>query len=196
MQDLDEATRKYLAWESILAEKDDRHLNLTPQQVKQAETQLAAADGTVTARIPEVYQWLLVPVQKSPQARHRVPCNPADVGTRCAGRAHEQEAPERRIAGHRFAGTVLKRSSITCRSGEAITSRSNSSSTISHGTFTSLGSRISEVLVGGVRDGVAMLTWQEETFAYADSYDEAEDDTRVSRWTARRLLTPSRPASS
>src|SRR5271165_4810960 len=68
LQDLDEAARKYLAWESILAEKDDRHLNLTPQQVKQAETQLAAADGTVTARIPEVYQWLLVPVQKSPQA--------------------------------------------------------------------------------------------------------------------------------
>jgi len=68
LQDLDEAARKYLAWESILAEKDDRHLNLTPQQVKQAETQLAAADGTVSARIPEVYQWLLVPAQQSPQA--------------------------------------------------------------------------------------------------------------------------------
>ncbi len=36
--------------------------------MKQAEIQLGAADGTVTARIPEVYQWLLVPVQKSPQA--------------------------------------------------------------------------------------------------------------------------------
>ncbi len=65
LQDLDEAARKYLAWESILDEKDV--LNLTPQQVKQAETQCATADGTVTARIPEVYDWLLVPLQKTPQ---------------------------------------------------------------------------------------------------------------------------------
>ena len=37
LQDLDEATRRYLAWESILTEKVT--LNLDPQQVKQAETQ-------------------------------------------------------------------------------------------------------------------------------------------------------------
>ena len=42
-------------------------LNLTPQQVKQAEDQRVAADSAVTARIPEVYHWLLVPVQKTPQ---------------------------------------------------------------------------------------------------------------------------------
>jgi hypothetical protein len=43
-------------------------LNLDPQQVKQAETQKRSADGAVTARLPEVYQWLLVPVQDSPQS--------------------------------------------------------------------------------------------------------------------------------
>ena len=37
--------------------------------MKQAETQKAAADGAVTARLPETYQWLLVPEQSSPQAR-------------------------------------------------------------------------------------------------------------------------------
>jgi hypothetical protein len=36
--------------------------------MKQAETQKAAADGAVTARLPETYQWLLVPEQRSPQA--------------------------------------------------------------------------------------------------------------------------------
>ena len=36
--------------------------------MKQAETQKTAADGAVTARLPETYQWLLVPVQASPQA--------------------------------------------------------------------------------------------------------------------------------
>jgi hypothetical protein len=66
LQDLEEAVRRYLAWESIVAEQVT--LDLTPNQVKQAETQKASADGTVTARLPEAYQWLLVPVQSSPQA--------------------------------------------------------------------------------------------------------------------------------
>jgi hypothetical protein len=43
-------------------------LDLSPHQVRQAETQKAAADSTVTARLPETYQWLLVPIQTSPQA--------------------------------------------------------------------------------------------------------------------------------
>ena len=30
----------------------------------------------------------------------------------------------------------------------------------------------SEVLVQAIRDGVALLTWQSDTFAYAESYDE------------------------
>src|SRR5689334_2492819 len=67
LQDLDEAVRKFLAWESILNEKET--LNLDPHQVKQAATQKAAADGAVTARLPEAYQWMLVPEQTNPQAR-------------------------------------------------------------------------------------------------------------------------------
>lgn len=66
LQDLDEALRKYLAWASILAEKES--LNLSPFQAKQAETQKSSADGAVTARLPEAYQWLLVPEQANPQA--------------------------------------------------------------------------------------------------------------------------------
>lgn len=45
---------------SILDEKVA--LDLAPLQVKQAETQRAVADSTVTAWLPETYQWLLVPV--------------------------------------------------------------------------------------------------------------------------------------
>jgi hypothetical protein len=61
LQDLDEALRKYLAWASILTEKES--LNLSPFQAKQAETQKQSANGAVTARLPEAYQWLLVPEQ-------------------------------------------------------------------------------------------------------------------------------------
>ena len=61
-----EAARRYLAWESIVDEKEA--LNLDPHQARQAETQKNTADGAVTARLPEAYQWLLVPTQTSAQA--------------------------------------------------------------------------------------------------------------------------------
>ena len=64
LQDLDEALRKHLAWSSIVAEKEK--LNLDPHQARQAETQRQAAEGAVTARLPETYQWLL-----APENRHR-----------------------------------------------------------------------------------------------------------------------------
>ena len=66
LQDLDEAVRRFLAWKSILEEK--KALNLDPHQEQQAETQKQAADSAVTARLPETYQWLLVPEQANPQA--------------------------------------------------------------------------------------------------------------------------------
>ncbi|MFQ3591505.1 MAG: Swt1 family HEPN domain-containing protein, partial [Chloracidobacterium sp.] len=61
LQELDEAVRRYLAWKGIVA--DAEALNLDPQQRRQAEEQQRAADTTVAARLPETYQWLLVPVQ-------------------------------------------------------------------------------------------------------------------------------------
>ena len=61
-----EAVRRYLAWESILGEREP--LDLSPHQVKQAEIQKEAASSAVTARLPEAYQWLLVPGQTTPDA--------------------------------------------------------------------------------------------------------------------------------
>jgi hypothetical protein len=89
IQDLDTAVRKYLAWDSILGEKET--LDLSPHQVKQAETQKGIADSVVTARIPETYQWLLVPKQTKPQAPLRQAC-----GRGCGVRWRGSERPGRR----------------------------------------------------------------------------------------------------
>ena len=99
LQDLDEAARRYLAWETILSEKVT--LNLDPQQVKQAETQKTSADSAVTARLPETYQWLLVPVQSSPQAAIEWQAlRLSRTGrTRCSC---QQEIAERRAANHKL----------------------------------------------------------------------------------------------
>lgn len=64
LQDLDEAVRRFLAWQSVVEQRDA--LDLSPHQARQAETQRDTASATVTARLPEAYQWLLVPVQDKP----------------------------------------------------------------------------------------------------------------------------------
>jgi hypothetical protein len=66
LQELGDAVRFYLAWESILGEREA--LDLSPYQVRQAEAQRISANSAIDVRLPEAYQWLLVPVQSSPQA--------------------------------------------------------------------------------------------------------------------------------
>src|SRR5262249_4742340 len=68
MQDLDDAVRRYLAWKSIVSDVENDVLDLGKPQRAQAEAQLKTAESMVLARIPETYQWLLVPVQANPQA--------------------------------------------------------------------------------------------------------------------------------
>ena len=65
LDELDAATRYFLAWQSIGADKET--LNLDKSQTKQATTQKNNWDGTVESRIGETFQWLLVPTQPNPQ---------------------------------------------------------------------------------------------------------------------------------
>src|SRR5262249_56219196 len=65
LRELEQAVRQYLAWSSIW--DDQETLNLDPFQSRQAETKRPTTDETVDARIPETYQWLLVPGQPDPQ---------------------------------------------------------------------------------------------------------------------------------
>jgi hypothetical protein len=66
LTDLDEAVRRYLAWEAIVDEATE--LELTPYQHRQATNQKESSDSMVKSRLPEVYQWLLVPSQSDPQS--------------------------------------------------------------------------------------------------------------------------------
>lgn len=61
LSDLESAVRYYLAWNSIL--HDQEELNLDNFQKRQAETKKKSMDDTIEARIPETYQWLMVPTQ-------------------------------------------------------------------------------------------------------------------------------------
>lgn len=64
VEELEDATRDYMSWQSI-ASSDDRldQLGLAGQQRTRAKNRLASADQTVSLRIASAYHWLLVPEQ-------------------------------------------------------------------------------------------------------------------------------------
>jgi uncharacterized protein len=64
LAELDEAVRQYLAWKSI--EADVPTLTIDSFQERQVRTKVTEANETVAVRLPEAYQWLLVPEQPDP----------------------------------------------------------------------------------------------------------------------------------
>lgn len=49
--------------------------------------------------------------------------------------------------------------------------------------------RDASVLLGAVRDGLSLLTWEQDAFAYADSYDESAERYRGLRWGQHVAVT-------
>jgi hypothetical protein len=168
LQDLDEAARRYLAWESILTEKEA--LNLDPQQVKQAETQRKAADSAVTARIPETYQWLLVPVQKDPQSPMELQAMKVTAQAALAVRGGKKlRDDELLITG--FAATRLRMEldRIPLWRGDNVSVKQLVEDFARYTYLPRL--KNPSVLFTAIQDGLGILLWQQESFAYADSYD-------------------------
>lgn len=169
LQDLDEALRRYLAWESILSEQVA--LNLDPHQVRQAETQRQSADGAVLARLPETYQWLLVPEQRSPQGpivwqAVRVTGTDA-LAVRASKRLKSDEALVTVLG-----ATILRKhlDDVPLWRGEHVSIRQLVDDFARYLYLPRL--RAPEILIQAAKDGVQLLTWQSDTFAYAESFDE------------------------
>jgi predicted AAA+ superfamily ATPase len=169
LQDLDEAVRRYLAWESILAEREE--LDLSPHQVKQAETQKDTASSAVTARLPETYQWLLVPGQENPQGPvnwHAMRLGGQDA---LAVRASKKLRSDELLV-TAFAPTRLKMEldRVPLWRGDHVSVKQVVEDFAKYLYLT----RISEprVLLNAIGDGVALLTWEQDAFAFADSFDE------------------------
>jgi predicted AAA+ superfamily ATPase len=169
LQDLDEAVRRFLAWESILAEKET--LDLSPHQVKQAETQKTSADGAVKARLPEAYQWLIVPVQNTPQAAvdwQGIRLSGSDALAVRAGKKLRNDE----LLVTALAGTVLRTEmdKVPLWRGDHVKIKQLAEDFARYPYLPRL--KGPEVLLDAVRDGLGLLLWSQESFAYADTYDD------------------------
>ena len=170
LQDLDEAARKYLAWESILIEQ--KNLDLSPFQVTQAETQKTAADSAVTARLPETYQWLLVPVQSTPQSAITWEAQRLSGQDALAVRASKKLRTDELYLTS-FASTRLKMEldRVPLWRGDHVAVKQLVEDFARYLYLPRL--KDSYVLLDAIRDGVNLLTWVQDSFGFADSYDEA-----------------------
>jgi len=172
LQDLDEAVRKYLAWESILAEKV-APLNLDPQQVKQAETQKAMAESAMKARLPETYQWLLVPSQKD-----KNPAAPVEWQTfRLTGQDGLAVRASKKLKNDEllistYAPTLLRMEleRVPLWRGNHVAIKQLVEDYAQYLYLPRL--RTPSVLIATVKAGVPMVSWVKDSFAYAEGYDE------------------------
>jgi predicted AAA+ superfamily ATPase len=173
LQDLDEAARKYLAWESILFEKEK--LDLSPLQVKQAESQKTTIDTVVSARLPETYQWLLVPVQTTPQSPLEWQAMRLSGQEALAVRASKKlKGDELLITG--FAATRLRMEldRVPLWRGNHVGVRQLLDDFAAYLYLPRLTNE--DVLIDAIRDGLARLTWRTETFGYAEAWDEQKQE--------------------
>jgi predicted AAA+ superfamily ATPase len=169
LRELREAVRHYRAWKSIW---DDREtLNLDQFQMKQAETKRASADETVSSRIPETYAWLLVPGQPDPKGTIEwTEFRPAG-GDSLAARASKKLKGEGLFV-VQLGGINLRMEldRIPLWRGNHVVLKQLCEDFARYLYLPRI--RDEDVLLAAVRDGVERLTWETETFAYAEAWDE------------------------
>jgi hypothetical protein len=171
LEELREAARFYLAWSSISAEWEE--LNLDAQQRRHAESQTKHFDETVQQRIGETFVWMLTPRQELGSSevtweQTRVTGSdpiPARVSKKLAG----EEGLLTQYAGTRLRMDLDRVPLWPADAGHVPTQQLWSY----YAQYLYLPRlRDRSVLVGAIEQGVASMTWESDTFAYAEGFDE------------------------
>jgi predicted AAA+ superfamily ATPase len=173
LEELADAARDYLAWDWIAGRVED--LNLSPQQVRQVESNRSRSDETVASRIAQTYHWALVPEQPDPTRPPVITAEKSDGGT---GLLADRVADKLTRAG-------LLAASVAARSIRLdLDQRLASVWGRGHVAVGELWSyycrypylmrvRDRAVLEEGIRSTLTSFAWELEGFALAESYDDA-----------------------
>src|SRR5579883_68283 len=188
LAELEEAIRQFLAWQSI--ERERVILNLDPFQASQAEKKRGDAEEAVKQRIPETYCWLLVPRQE-PQGtaiewlEFRLQGQDA-LTVRAARKLKNEELLIPQFAGSRLR---LELDRIPLWRGNHVSLKQLQEDFAQYLYLPRL-KEPEGLLESAARDGVASLTWVQDTFAYADSWDADRQRYRGLRAGQQAAITP------
>jgi hypothetical protein len=170
LDELRDAARAFLAWDSIVS--DHEELNLDAQQRRHAETQQRHFDETVNQRIGETFVWLLTPRQEAgkPEVRWeqtRV-TGQEPIPVRVARKLASEEGLITEYSGARLRMDLDK---IPLWKGDHVGVRELWSYYAQHLYLSRL--QDSKVLAEAIQNGVASTSWEQDSFAYADAWDES-----------------------
>ena len=171
LADLNDAVRHWLAWRSI--DEDREMLNLDAAQAKQATAKRAEFDQVVDARLLEAWQWLLVPSVPADDPTGEIKWEAVRVSgseplaVRAARKLKSDEALVTEYSGVRLR---LDLERFLWGDREHVRVRELADA---YGKYLYLPRlRDPSVLVEAIANGVSALTWREDTFAYAQAFDE------------------------
>jgi hypothetical protein len=150
----------------------DKMPGIPRNQRRSAKSHRDNAHATVNARIPETYQWLLVPTQLKPQdpttwQAFRLQ-GQEELSARASRELKNDELLVSKLAATRLR---LELDNVTLWRGDHVPVKQLAEDFPRYLYPPRL--RDAQVLVEAIRDGVALLSWQQESFAFADSFDEA-----------------------
>ena len=169
VDNLDDALRRFLAWESIIQEKTA--LDLSPHQVKQAEAQREHADNAARAKLPEAYKWLLMPTQAPGKEIEwqEFRLNGAEpLAERASKKLCAEELLVTRLAGTQLRQEMDRHKLWRGHPHVAVKQLLDDFPRYLH----LMRVKSSAVLLQAIRDGL-MTTVLSDSFAYADHFDEA-----------------------
>ena len=169
LKELQSAVRQFLAWDSIW--DDQETLALDRFQTKQAETKLRTSDETVDARIPETFQWLLVPGQSDPKGDiewTEIRLQGQDsLATRAAKKLKSEELLMPALGDVRLRHELDR---VPLWRGNHVGVKQLAEDMAKYLYLPRL--RDDDVLLAAIREGVAPRLVPSETFAYAERWDE------------------------
>jgi predicted AAA+ superfamily ATPase len=178
LTELENAIRQYRAWKSI--EDEHETLNLDAFQKKQSHTKREQAEETVRQRIPETFQWLLVPGQEDPKKASDDGRTPKlewqeirlqgqdPLAVRASKKLHNDELLITAFAPTRLR---LELDRIPLWRGEHVEIKQLTEDFAQYLYLPRL--RDTEVLLSAVREGVGLLSWATDGFAYAETFDSS-----------------------
>ncbi|MCG6534103.1 MAG: ATP-binding protein, partial [Syntrophales bacterium LBB04] len=186
LSELEQAVRQYMAWKSIENEIDT--LNLDAFQSNQAKTKRKQADETIEQRIPETFQWLIVPGQNDPHGEIEWQEIRLSGQETLAARASKKLKNDELLVTE-FAGTRLRLEldRIPLWRGDHVSLKLLAEDFAKYLYLPRL--KDQQVLIGAVEDGLSLMTWEKDSFAYADGWDESKKRYRGLRAAHRGRVT-------
>jgi hypothetical protein len=168
---LKQACAAYLAWKSIYDERES--IGLDPFNASLAERKMEESNRTADSRVPEAYQWLLVPEQTDLTAKAEW------QALRVTGQEALAPRAAKRLEREGLLYTSMAGAVLRLHLDRVLWTSAN------HVKVCQLKDYFAQYLylprlakvdlvLDAIRDGVASTVWASETFAYASGYDEAK----------------------